>query len=292
MKIKNSKTLFVLIGFILLSNFSFAQDHASIPDLEQRVTDLTNSISKADLEYLEDKLARFEQQKGSQIVVVILPTTKPEAIEQYGIRLAEKAKVGRSGIDDGVLLLVAMNDRKMRIEVGYGLEGAIPDIYAKRIIENLITPEFRHSQFATGINKGVDALIGLIEGEDLPEVTQTNNRLKSSGKKLSVGLIIFGLIALSVLKSIIKNKVIKFVLALVVAVLIGLLFANIVMGIFSMIFALVVLFNNSSGRGGGGYIGGGYYGGSGGGFSSGGGGFGGFSGGGGGFGGGGASGGW
>lgn len=292
MKIKNIKTLFVLISFIFLSNLTTAQDYVAIPKLSQRITDLTETITGGDIKYLEDKLARFEQQKGSQIAVLIIPSTKPEEIEQYSIRVAEKWKIGRGGVDDGVLLVVAMNDRKMRIDVGYGLEGAIPDIYAKRIIDNIITPEFRHSQFATGINKGLDALIGLIEGEELPEVTKTNRKLKPSGKKLSIGLIVFGLIALSILKSLVKKSSVKFILAVGLAILLGVLFANVIMGIFSLIFALVILFNNSSGRGGGGgYYGGGYYGGSGGGFS-GGGGFGGFSGGGGGFGGGGASGGW
>ncbi|MEP2023015.1 MAG: TPM domain-containing protein [Reichenbachiella sp.] len=291
MKIKNTPTLFVLISFIFLSNITIAQDYVAIPELKQRVTDLTQSISSNDLDYLEDKLARFEQTKGSQIAVLILSSTKPEEIEQFSIRVAEKWKIGRGGVDDGVLMIVAMNDRKLRIDVGYGLEGAIPDIYAKRIIENIITPEFRHGQFSTGINKGLDAIMDLINGEDLPVVTSNKQSTQKSGKKFSIFLIVFGLIALSVIKSMIKNSPMKIVVAVVIAILLGFLFANILMGIISLIFSLVVLFGNSSGRGGGGYYGGGYYGGSGGGFSSGGG-FGGFSGGGGGFGGGGASGGW
>lgn len=291
MKIQNSKTLFALIGFILLSHFALAIQEIGIPEINKRVTDMTGTITSGDLQYLEDKLARFEQSKGSQIVVLIVPSTKPETIEQYSIRVAEKVKAGRKGVDDGVILVVAMSDRKMRIEVGYGLEGAIPDIYAKRIITNVITPEFRHSQFASGINKGVDAIITLIEGEDLPVVTSTSNKSDGSGMKFSVGLVVVALIVLSVIKSMIKKSGLKFVIAFIIAILIGVVFANIIMGVFSLIFSLVVLFGNSSGRGGGGYYGGGYYGGSGGGFS-GGGGFGGFSGGGGSFGGGGASGGW
>lgn len=293
MKIKNIKTLFAAISFIFLSNLAIAQDYVAIPELKQHVTDLTQTISSNDLKYLEDKLTRYEQEKGSQIAVLILPSTKPEEIEQYSIRVAEVWKIGRGQVDDGVLMIVAKDDRKLRIEVGYGLEGAIPDIYAKRIIENIITPEFRHGQFAAGINGGLDAIINLINGEDLPAVTQANHRPQGSGKNLSIGLIVFGLIGLSILKSFIKNSTAKFIVAVVIAILLGFIFANILMGIISMVFSLVVLFGNSSGRGGGGgYYGGGYYGGSGGGFSSGGGGFGGFSGGGGGFGGGGASGGW
>lgn len=293
MKIKNTPTLFVLICFIFLSNITLAQDYVAIPELKQRVTDLTQTISSNDLDYLEDKLRRFEEAKGSQIVVLILSSTKPEEIEQFSIRVAEKWKIGRGGVDDGVLMIVAMGDRKIRIDVGYGLEGAIPDIYAKRIIENIITPEFRHSQFASGINKGVDAIMDLINGEDLPAVTKKDYRPHGSAKNFSIGLIVFGLILLSVIKALIKKSSMKFVVALVIAILLAWIMANVVMGIFSFIVSLFVLFSNSTGgRGGGGYYGGGYYGGSGGGFSSGGGGFGGFSGGGGGFGGGGASGGW
>lgn len=292
MKIKNSSTLFVLISFIFFSNLTIAQDYVAIPELNQRVTDLTQSISSQDIDYLEDKLARYEQTKGSQIAVLIIASAKPEEIEQFSIRVAEQWQIGRGKVDDGVLLVVAKKDRQLRIEVGYGLEGAIPDIYAKRIIENIITPEFRHGQFAGGINKGLDAIIGLIDGEELPAVTQANHRSQGSGKKFSLGLIVFGLIALSILKSFIKNKPAKFIVAIVIAILLGLFFANIILGFISLIFSLFVLFGNSGRGGGGGYYGGGYYGGSGGGFSGGGGGFGGFSGGGGGFGGGGASGGW
>ncbi|MEP1780033.1 TPM domain-containing protein [Reichenbachiella sp.] len=292
MKIKNTKTLFALISFIFLSNLTMAQDYVAIPELKQRVTDLSGTFSDGDLGYLEDKLARFEENKGSQIAVLILPSTKPEEIEQYSIRVAEKWKIGRGGVDDGVLMVIAMEDRKMRIDVGYGLEGAIPDIYAKRIFENIITPEFRHSQFATGINKGLDAIIDLINGEELPAVTKKNYKPQGSGKNFSIGLILFGLIGLSIIKSLIKKSSVKFIVAVLIALLLAWAMSNIIMGFFSLIVSLFVLFSNSTGgRGGGGYYGGGYYGGSGGGFS-GGGGFGGFSGGGGGFGGGGASGDW
>ncbi|UXX79097.1 YgcG family protein [Reichenbachiella carrageenanivorans] len=287
MKIKNIKTLFVAISFIFLSNLTIAQDYVPVPELKQRVTDLTQTISSNNLEYLEDKIARFEQEKGSQIAILILPTTAPEEIEQYSIRVAEKWKIGRGGVDDGVLMIIAKDDRKLRIDVGYGLEGAIPDIYAKRIIENIITPEFRHGQFAVGINGGLDAIINLINGEDLPAVTQANHKPQGSGKRMSIWLMVFGVIALSVIKSMIKKSSIKYAIAIAIAILLGFLFADILMGIISLVVSLVMLFGNSSGRGGGGY-----YGGSGGGFSSGRGGFGGFSGGGGGFGGGGASGGW
>ncbi|MBI5751786.1 MAG: TPM domain-containing protein [Hydrogenophilales bacterium] len=147
-----------------------AVSHAEVvvPPLAARVTDLTQTLSAQQQQALAQKLAAFEAQKGSQIAVLIVPTTKPEEIEQYSIRVAEAWKLGRKGIDDGVLLLIAKEDRALRIEVGYGLEGVIPDIAAKRIIEEIITPRFRSGDFYGGIEQGVERLIGLIKGEALP----------------------------------------------------------------------------------------------------------------------------
>ena len=162
------KKLAVILGLLLVGLGGVASELQPIPSLKKRVTDKTGTLRATELHALEQKLADFETQKGSQIVVVIIPTTEPEAIEQYSIRLAEAWKIGRQGVDDGVILLVAKDDRKLRIEVGYGLEGAIPDIYAKRIIENIILPRFRQGDFAGGINQGVDALMQLINGENLP----------------------------------------------------------------------------------------------------------------------------
>ncbi len=162
------KKLAVILGLLLVGLGGVASELQPIPSLKKRVTDKTGTLRATELHALEQKLADFETQKGSQIVVVIIPTTEPEAIEQYSIRLAEAWEIGRQGVDDGVILLVAKDDRKLRIEVGYGLEGAIPDIYAKRIIENIILPRFRQGDFAGGINQGVDALMQLINGENLP----------------------------------------------------------------------------------------------------------------------------
>jgi len=143
-------------------------DFADIPALKARVTDTTGTLSAADVARIEGKLKAFEQQKGSQMVVLMVPTTQPEAIEQYSIRVAEAWKLGRKKVDDGLILLVAKNDRKLRIEVGYGLEGAIPDVIAKRIISEVITPRFRSNDYAGGIETGVDKLIAVAAGEALP----------------------------------------------------------------------------------------------------------------------------
>ncbi|TXH06081.1 MAG: YgcG family protein, partial [Nevskiaceae bacterium] len=140
----------------------------AVPPLTARVTDLTQTLDGGQRAALEQKLAAFEQQKGSQIAVLIVPTTQPEEIEQYSIRVVEAWKLGRKGIDDGALLLVAKNDHRLRIEVGRGLEGALPDAIAKRIIAETITPHFREGDFAGGIDAGVDQMIGVVNGEALP----------------------------------------------------------------------------------------------------------------------------
>ena len=152
---------------LLASSFAFAE-LVAIPELSSRVTDLTQTLSPAEQAQLEQKLAAFEQKKGSQIALLILPTTQPEDIAQYSIRVVEKWKIGRDKVDDGVLVLIAKDDRKMRIEVGYGLEGAIPDLYAKRIISEVIGPKFKQGDFYGGLDAGVDKLIGLVDGEALP----------------------------------------------------------------------------------------------------------------------------
>jgi len=139
-----------------------------IPPLKSRVTDLTATLTPEQRAALEQKLAAFEQKKGSQLAVLLVPTTQPEAIEQYGIRVAEAWKLGRKGVDDGVLLLIAKDDRKLRIEVGRGLEGVLPDATAKRVIDEFIAPSFRQGKFDDGINAGVDRIIKAIDGEPLP----------------------------------------------------------------------------------------------------------------------------
>src|SRR5574340_907947 len=135
---------------LLFSAFLAVADVA-VPPLKSRVTDLTGTLSANEAVQLEQKLAAFEEKKGSQIAVLIVPTTQPETIEQYAIRVAEAWKLGRKGVDDGVLLLIAKNDRTLRIEVGYGLEGVLPDAIAKRIIDELIVPAFRQGDFAAGL---------------------------------------------------------------------------------------------------------------------------------------------
>jgi len=144
---------------------------APIPALRARVTDLTNTLSTSERSDLDTKLAAFEEKTGNQLVVLIVPSTKPEPIEAYSLRVAEAWKVGRKGQDNGALLVVAKDDHKMRIEVGYGLEGVLTDVTSKRIIAETIAPYFRNNQFAAGINAGVDRIIDVVgKGEPLAPV--------------------------------------------------------------------------------------------------------------------------
>lgn len=146
-----------------------------VPSLNRRVTDLTGTLDSSQQADLETTLQRFEQKKGSQVAVLIVPTTQPETIEQYSIRVAEQWTLGRKGVDDGVLLLIAKNDRTLRIEVGYGLEGVLPDALCNRIIDENIVPRFRAGDFYGGIQTGVARILGAIEGEPLPAPKQKNS---------------------------------------------------------------------------------------------------------------------
>ena len=156
-----------LLALLVCWAFAAFADVA-VPPLSGRVVDQTGTLSTADIASLTQTLKDLEARKGSQVAVLIVPTTAPETIEQYSIRVAEAWKIGRKKIDDGALLLVAKNDRKLRIEVGYGLEGALNDVTAKRIIDEVITPKFRNGDFAGGISAGVGRIIGVIDGEPLP----------------------------------------------------------------------------------------------------------------------------
>jgi uncharacterized protein len=266
----------------------------AIPALTGRVVDQTATLTPDQAAALEQKLKAFEDRKGTQIAVLIVPTTEPETIEQFSIRVAEAWKIGRKKIDDGALLVVAKNDRTLRIEVGYGLEGALTDVTSKRIIDEVIVPKFRNGDFAGGISDGVDRMIGVADGEPLPPPAA--RRQQSSGVLDNLESIIpFAFIAVLVLGGILRAVLGRLVGAIVTGGLVGLiawffvgaLAVAVITGIIAFFFTLV---GDSIATTGGGGRGGGWSGGSGGGFSGGSGG--GFSGGGGSFGGGGASGRW
>ncbi|WP_257178173.1 MULTISPECIES: YgcG family protein [Bradyrhizobium] len=152
-----------------------ASADVAVPELTGRVVDETDTLSSSDIAALSQKLQDFESRKGSQIAVLIVPTTQPETIEQFSIRVAEAWKIGRKKVDDGAILVVAKSDRQLRIEVGYGLEGALTDVTSRRIIDEVITPKFRAGDFAGGISDGVDRMMRVIEGEPLPSPSRTAN---------------------------------------------------------------------------------------------------------------------
>lgn len=279
-------------GLLLLA--SLAQAQQAVPALSAHVVDSTNTLSAQQVRQLEDKLSAFEQTGGAQVVLLLVPTTQPEDIVSYANRVANTWKIGRKEIGDGLLLIVAKNDRQVRIEVAKTLEGAIPDLAAKHIIDQAITPHFKQGDFAGGLDAGVDQIMARINGEALPAPTA-----RSSGKRGGfdwTDLAIFMFIAVplvgAVTRKLLGSKVGSLATGGVVGVIAMLVTSSLlVAGLAAFAALLFTLFSSVTQRAGhsgwgsaGGWgTGGGFGGGGGGGFSSGGGGD---------FGGGGASGSW
>ncbi len=249
-----------------------------VPPLKSPVTDLTGTLSAAEQGALEQKLLAFEKRKGSQIFVLIVPTTQPEAIEQYAIRVADAWKPGRKGIDDGALLLVAKDDHALRIDTRYGLEGVLNDAMSKRIVADIIVPRFKAGDFAGGIDAGVDWMIKLIDGEALPAPVARPQVPQDAGKFQSLFVIGFILVVVvgGILRRIIGRVPAAALVGSAAGVIAWLIVGAITVGAISAIIAFVfsLVAGNSGMRGGRGGWGGGFPGG-GGGWSSGGGGWGG-----------------
>ena len=281
----------LLLGFALAAG---AQDRQPVPKLGARVTDLTGTLTAGQQTALEQKLSAFESAKGSQLAVLIVPTTQPEAIEEYSIRVVDAWKLGRKGVDDGALLMVAKDDHKVRIEVGRGLEGVLTDALSNRILDETIKPAFRQGNFYGGIEAGLEQMMKLIEGEPLPppeRAWQPGRRGHSSGLLLPL---LFAVFAGSVVLRAMFGRTVGSVLtgagAGVLVWIAGFAFALAALAaVGAFLFTLLGGLGRGSGWSSGGFGGGwgGFGGGLGGGFGGGG-----FSGGGGGFAGGGASGSW
>ncbi len=299
----------LLAGFALLWLFGLglnaaAQDLQPIPRLSARVTDLTGTLTAEQQSALEQKLAAFEAAKGAQLAVLIVPTTKPEEIEQYSIRVVEQWKLGRGTVngkrvDDGALLIIAKDDHRIRIEVGYGLEGVLTDAMSNRIIAETITPAFREGNFYGGIDGGLDQMMKLVEGEALPPPEHAwQSGRHGAGSALFPELLFAVLVGSVVLRGIFGRTLGSALTGAGAGLLVYLAgFALAFAGVAAVGAFLLTLLMGAAGGGSGwssgprGGLGGGW-GGLGGGFGGGGLGGGGFGGGGGGFGGGGASGGW
>lgn len=271
-----------------------ADDLPAVPTLTRHVTDLTGTLTAQQVDQLDAQLTDLEKRKGAQLVVLMVSTTQPDDIDDYSLRVAEANKLGRHGVDDGVLLFIAKNDRQVRIEVGYGLEGAIPDAACARIIREYMAPKFRDNDYAGGIGDAITALTQLINGEPLPPPVH-GGELERRGPDLQ-GVFFLALFALIVLRGMF-GRTPAFIRAPLGGVVIGGLLwmlASVGVAVLGAILgAFFMLLPSGAGRfiGGGGWGGGGWGGGGfrgGGGFGGGGG----FSGGGGSFGGGGASGSW
>ncbi len=268
-----------------------------VPSLKNRVNDYADLIQPATQNQLEAALAQLEQTDATQIAVLTIPSLQGDSLEDFSIRVVEQWKLGQKDLDNGVLLLIAKNDRKIRIEVGYGLEGKLTDLVAGRIIQQVIAPQFKMGHFDQGIIEGVSAIVGVVRGEfKAPPAKKRGTRHKG----ISPGFI--GLLALVFFMNMLGriNRFLGGAAGAVLAPIAGVLFLNLGLlgaliliplgfggGLLMSLLGGPLAFGHSVGRSRGGYWGGGF---GGGGF--GGGGFGGFSGGGGGFGGGGASGGW
>jgi len=267
-----------------------------IPALTSPVTDLTGTLSAAERQALEAKLRSWEARTTNQLVVLVVPTTAPETIDDYGIRVADAWKIGQKGEDNGAIFIVAKDDKRMRIEVGYGFEGVLTDVTSRRIIGETVAPLFSQGKFGAGIDAGVDRIIAVVDdGKPLPPPGKTARKPGRSGNIDFGTLFIVLLVAVPIvgglLRSILGNlggSVVGGGVAGVAAWFVA--GSLLIAGIAGVVAFFIILFSVLGGRGGWGPMGGGGFGGGGGGFGGGGGG--GFSGGGGGFGGGGASGGW
>ena len=260
-----------------------AHAQLAVPPLSGHVVDQTGALSADQKALLEQQLAAFEASKGSQIAVLIVPTTAPEAIEPYTLRVAEKWKLGRKKVDDGAILVIAKDDRTLRIEVGYGLEGALSDAISKRIIDETIVPRFRQQDFAGGIAAGAVQMMAVVNGEPLPApVASPQSQYSNDGTvppsfiAALVALVIASLIARAVMGALVGSLVTAGLAAGAAWLLTGVLVSALVAAGAAFFVTLVgvlnllSLFMRSGGYGGGGGRGGGGFSGGGGGFGGGG----------------------
>jgi uncharacterized protein len=188
---------------------ALAQGLLPVPALTARVIDQTGTLDAAQRSGLETKLAAFEQRKGSQIVVLMVPTTQPEDIASYAQRVGDAWKIGRKDVGDGLLVIVAKDDRKMRIATAKTLEGAVPDLAAVRIIDEEMKPRFRNNDFAGGLNAAVDRVIGLVDGEPLPEPSRGGDKASDGGidwENLAIFLFVGVFVAAPIVRAVVGKK--------------------------------------------------------------------------------------
>ena len=177
-----ARSALLLVAFFACFGLSvWAQDRQVIPPLSARVIDISATLDSSQTQALEAKLAAFEKARGAQIVILMLSSTLPEDITDYAQRVGDAWQIGRKDIGDGLLLVVAKNDRKVRIATTKTLEGAIPDLAARQIIDNAIAPRFRQGDYAGGLNAAADQIMARITGENLPTPEATKTRADKQG---------------------------------------------------------------------------------------------------------------
>ena len=262
-----------------------ATDPIAVPKLTARVTDLSATLSASQRDAIEAKLAEFETRKGSQVAVLLVPSIGNETIEEFAGRVADEWKLGRKGVDDGALLLVAKQERKIRIQTGRGTQGTLTDALSKRIVSDVIAPRFRDGDFAGGIEAGADAIMKAIEGEQLP-LPAPKTRAKVDTVSSYSNFLFLGFFLVPVVGMFLRGILGRFLGASATSGITGvaawLILGGLGVGLLAAVIAFVFTLLSGSGiargasRGGwgGGYVpGGGFGGGGGGGFSGGGGGF-------------------
>ncbi|MEM5365252.1 TPM domain-containing protein [Paraburkholderia azotifigens] len=234
----------------------YAYAEVPVPPLTARVIDETGTLTGEQRSAIEQTLKDFETRKGSQISVLIVPTTQPETIEQYSMRVVEQWKLGRAKVDDGAMLIVAKNDRALRIEVGYGLEGALNDATSNRIINEVIVPKFKQGDFYGGIASGVDSIIRVVDGEPLPAPQRRGDSNGMGG--LLPALFVVAVVAGGVLRAILGRLPGALVTGGIIGVLAWFLSGAIALAIISGAVALVftLLGGGMGAFAGGRYIGG------------------------------------
>jgi uncharacterized protein len=221
-----------------------AQGVQPVPPLTAHVVDQTGTLDAIQVKGLEDKLMAFEQAKGTQIAILMVGTTQPEDIASYANRVGNVWKIGRKGVGDGVLVVVAKDDRKVRIEVAKTLEGAVPDLAAQQIIDSAITPNFRKGDFATGLHGAVDQLIARIGGEALPEPRRAPSRGGGEGfdwMNLAIFLFIGVSVAGGVLRAMLGRKLGSVVTGAGAGAIAFALTSSLVIGVVAAVLALLWL---------------------------------------------------
>ena len=192
----------IIRSLLLLVVVASAWAQIPVPPLTGRVVDQTGTLTREQQAGLERTLQEFEARKGSQLAVLLVPTTAPEPIEQFALRVAEQWKIGRKKVDDGAILVVAKDDRALRIEVGYGLEGVLNDATAKRIVSDVIVPRFREGEFYVGINAGLDRMMRVIDGEPLPAPAKSGPAAQGETFQMLPVLLILALVGGSILRAV------------------------------------------------------------------------------------------